>query len=173
MTTTRTPVKHVAFRTVNQAGAIIRPQILISVVDAAIGQYGIYLEKDRVEYVPELIGPMKNLSYDERWRFLGYRPVIDLTFIYLAPLPLSPPALWGVNLLRTLHVEGLASETFGTLQINIFANNNASPWRAVRPDSSWNPSPFQAKEYVGWELAMKFECISLFSAPGDIAAGVW
>ena len=174
MTTTRAPAKHIGVRTVSSTGAIIRSQMLLSVIDGAVTTYGVYLEKDRVEYVPALIGPVQNLSYDERWRFLGYRPVIDLNFIYLAPLPSADPGhLWGVNLLRTLHYEGLGSESYGTLQINLFANNGASPWRAVRPDSSWAPSPFQAKEYAGWELSLKFQAISLVSTPGDLAAGTW
>lgn len=148
-----------ALRTVNAGGTeVIAPVILYQP-----NSNGIILRSGTPEYVPEMLGPWMDLTWTVRWRLLGYRLQVPLSFGLLAP-----EASTGLAKIRGLYVAGAVSETFAALQFAAwYIPAGGTTWVGVRPTGSWAPRPAQGKQGVGWELEMPLESTALLSSPGD------
>lgn len=156
------PTFNPALRTVNSGGT----EVIAPVVLAQPNTGGIVLSRCRPEYVPELLGPWANLAYTMRWRLLGYRLQVNLSFALL-----DPETSTGLATIRSLYVAGIASETFAALQFTLwYTTSPAATWVGVRPTGAWNPRPAQDKQGIGWELELPVESVALMSTPGDWAS---
>lgn len=156
------PTFRPALRLVNSSGSVTAGPLALSLPNAQ----GIHCNAS-VEYVPEFLGPWLNLSYQQRWRLLGYRPQVTLEF----PLLVVDGASAGA-LLYQYYVAGAASETYAALQFNLF-NGSSAVWRGMLLTSPWAPRHANGKQRVGWELTLTMEARDLITAPGDWTALTW
>ena len=155
-----------AIRLVNSAGSVIAGPLKLYLPDAEA--QGIFLTRTgEPEYVPELLGPWLNTSYQTRLSLLGYRFKIDLAFGLLRTDGYS-----ALSNLYQYYVGAFAGAGFAALQFNLFAVTSAT-WRGVFPTTAWKPRPALGKQRIGYELDMTLEARDLIAAPGDYSAGQW
>jgi hypothetical protein len=124
--------------------------------------YGVLLRSCDIEYPHELLGPWFNPSYEKRFRFLGYRPLITLQFDLV--IDDSTNASKGLALLRTFHDYGLRWEEGYALLFNAYTGLGGG-WREVFPTNPFAPKKAGAVQVCGWELEMHLE--SRFLIPRD------
>lgn len=159
-----------AIRLVNSVGAVTAgPTVLYQ--PTASSSYGIWLKSARVEYQPELLGPWMSFGYAKRWRKLGYRPHVSLDFALLETDNTS--TAYGLDLLLSYYNGGVSSETFGSLQFNLFSTSGSSPWRSFVPESAWAPQPAQGKQFSGHTLTMDLSAVELITDPGWYGQSTW
>lgn len=157
-----------ALRLVNSGGTVtLGPTDLYG----ARTSLGIWLASTSVEYVPEMLGSWLTYSYGTRWRMLGYRPKISLSFALLETD--TTTSGYGLDLLLAYYSGGLASEAYAGLQFNLFSAVYGSSWRGVIPRNTWAPKPVQGKQYHGHEMTLDLECTSLVSSVGAFRSGAW
>jgi len=162
------PAYRPALRVVDSVGGVLYgPTPLYQPDSAALG---ITTARTRVEYVPELLGEWLSYSYRYRWRKLGYRPSVTLSFALLE----SDPARigYGLSLIYGYYTAALASETYAALQFNLYSLTSTD-WRGMMPKSSWNPSPAQGKQAHGHELELSLTATDLIATPGDWTLSQW
>lgn len=157
-----------ALRTVNSGGTVIAGPTDLYLARTSLG---IWLADTRVEYVPEMLGEWLTYSYGTRWRLLGYRPKVTLSFALLETD--TTTSAYGLDLLLSYYTAGLASETYAALQFNLFSAVYGSSWRGVIPKSPWAPTPAQGKQLTGHELTLDLVCTDLVSSPGAFRQGKW
>lgn len=152
-----------ALRIVNSTGSVTAGPLALSQPNAQ----GIYLSAVSVEYVPEMLGPWLNLAYQQRWKLLGYRPMVTLDF----PLAVVDGRSGFANL-YSYYVAGLTGESFAALQFNLYSDTSAV-WRGMVTKSPWAPKPAQGKQRAGYELSIQLEARDLIAGPGSWANGEW
>lgn len=152
-----------ALRIVNSGGSVISGPLALYQPNTQ----GIFLRSAECEYVPELIGPWMNLAYGQRWKLLGYRPRVTLSF----PL-LQVDGASGAALMYQYYVAGLSGESFAALQFNLFYGDSAI-WRGMFPTTPWNPRVANGRQRVGYEIDITLDARDLISAPGDWSARTW
>jgi hypothetical protein len=128
---------------------------------------GIFLTSAACEYVPELLGPWQNLSYQTRWRLLGYRVRVALSFGLLMADNAS-----GFEDLHAYYVAGLQGETYAALQFNLYSLTSPT-WRGMIVTTPWSPKPARGKQRAGYELDLTLEARDLITAPGNWADSDW
>ena len=151
------PTLHPAFKSVSSDGSTYRSPVILYQPNTV----GIYLDRCRVEYVPELLGPYMNLSYSQRWRLLGYRIAVSMAFSFL-----DATAFSGLSVLRTFYTDGLSSESYAKLQFSMWYPDTPD-WIGIRPTGSFSPRPAQDRQGSGWQLELAFESVDLRATVGD------
>jgi hypothetical protein len=153
-----------AIRLVNSSGAVIAGPLKLWLPDS--DAQGIILNGGTPKYAPELIS-YTNLAWEERWKFLGFRPQVDLVFDLATAEGKS-----GFANLFMYYNAAIRSETYCALEFNAL-HDTCTVWRGMYPTSDWSPQPVLGRQRIGYEITVSLRAKALISAPGEWSAGVW
>jgi hypothetical protein len=168
------PMFRPALRVVNAFGNPTMPPLALYLSTAAEA-LGITVGRSSCTYGKEELGPFQFADYAQGPSLLGFRPHVELDFAAVL-FDNHEPGAYGLSLLRAYYLAGtqILTPDFAPLQVNMFSDNPASPWRGVFVASDWDPAPqegMQTSPGVTWSL--KLYARDLIDEPGDWAARTW
>ena len=153
-----------AIRLVNVSGAVIAGPLKLWLPDS--DAQGIILNGSTPRYAREAIS-YTNLAWEERWKFLGFRPEVDLVF----DLATSDGKSGFANLF-TYYNAAVRSETYCALEFNAF-HDTCNVWRGMSLTSDWEPVPVLGKQRTGYALTVTLRAKALVQTIGDWSQGTW
>lgn len=161
----------VGLRIVNSVGAVTGGPYAISDPDSALASYGIVMSECKPPmFTPHYQTEWENGNYQKRWRLLGLRVGLSITFALAFTDGTRPN--YGIDFLRNLYNSAVNDTVFGGLQVN-FWQTDAAQWLGVKLTSGFEPELFEGKEANGYALRLTAESVNLVSSVGNFAQRKW
>lgn len=153
-----------AVRLVNGFGSPVAGPLKLWLPDS--DTQGILLGSATPRYAPESL-QFTNSEWEERWVFLGFRPMVDLVFDLATAEGKS-----GFANLASYYLASVKSETYCALEFNAF-HDTCNVWRGMYPTSEWAPVPVLGRQRIGYSLTVALRAKALIDSPGDWSVGTW